>query len=426
MDSVANKKTYMCIDLKSFYASVECVELGLDPFKTNLVVADSSRSDGTVCLAITPKMKELGIKNRCRIFEIPKNIEYIMAKPRMKLYMQKSAEIYSIYLKYVSKEDIHVYSVDECFIDITDYIKLYDKSAVELAKMMIEDVMRSTGICATVGIGDNLFLAKVALDITAKHARDYIGDLDEKEFKRSIWFHKPLTDVWGFGKGIVNRLEKLGIKDLCGLAHANEKKIYKEFGVNAEILIDHANGIEPCTISDIHAYKTKSSSLSNGQILMKDYTYDKALIVLKEMVDKLVLELVDNKLATNSISLHINYSKEAIKPTGGSKKLPVYTNSAIRLRKAFEEYYLSTVDRVAPVRKINIGLNNLLGEEYLTLDLFSDAKKEEKERNLLNTVIDIKNKYGKNSILKAISYEDGATAMQRNKMVGGHNGGEDE
>lgn len=426
MEQIVSEKTYMCIDLKSFFASVECVERGVDPFKTNLVVADVSRTEGTVCLAITPKMKELGIRNRCRLFEIPKTVKYIIAKPRMKLYMQKSAEIFSVYLRYVSKEDIHVYSVDECFIDVTEYLKLYDKTAEQFAKIIMQDVLKTTGICATAGIGPNLFLAKVALDITAKHSRDFIGILDEKEFKNSIWFHRPITDVWGFGKGIATRLEKMGINDLCGLAHANETKIYKEFGINAEILIDHANGIEPCTISDIHAYKTKSSSLSNGQVLMKDYAFDKALIVLKEMVDKLVLELVDKRLVANSISLRINYSKEVIKSTGGTKKLSGYTNSQTKLRKCFEDYYLQTTNRVEPIRKINIGLNGLLGEEYLTIDLFSDIEKEEKEHNLLNAVIDIKNKYGKNSILKAASYQEGATAMQRNKMVGGHNSGEDE
>ncbi len=419
-------KVYCCIDLKSFYASVECVERGLDPFKANLVVADPERSEGTICLAVSPAMKTLGVKNRCRIYEIPKNIQYIIAKPRMRLYMEKSAEIYAEYLKYVSPDDILVYSIDECFFDLTDYVKLYNKTATGVAKMLIDAVYKKTGIRATVGIGTNMFLAKVALDITAKHSPDFMGYLDEEEFKKSIWHHRPITDVWNIGKGIANRLARLGIFDLYGVAHCNEKILYKEFGVNAELLIDHSRGIEPCTIKDVHEYKTKTASLSNSQILFSDYDKESAFTVVKEMVDALVLELVEKGLVTNSVSLYIGYSKNVTKPTGGTKKISVFTSSYKKLIKIFENYYEKTVNPTFPIRKITVGLNNVVDEIYTTYDLFTDYAAEKKEKSLQKTLIDIKDKFGKNSILKGVSYEKSATARERNKMIGGHSSGENE
>ena len=282
-------RTYLCIDLKSFYASVECVERGLDPFSANLVVADPSRGRGAICLAVSPALKALGVKNRCRIFEIPEKVRYITAMPRMKRYMEYSADIYSVYLRYISPEDIHVYSIDECFFDVTAYLKMYSKSPKEMANMLMDAVMRETGICATAGIGTNMFLAKVALDITAKHAEDHIGYLNEEEFKRQLWHHRPITDIWNVGRGIAARLERYGIYDLYGVAHTDEAKLYKEFGINAEFLIDHANGREPCTIEEIHNYKSKTESMSNNQILFEDYSYDDAYLVLKEMVNLIAL-----------------------------------------------------------------------------------------------------------------------------------------
>lgn len=416
------EKTYLCVDLKSFFASVECVERGLDPFSTNLVVADIERTNGTVCLAITPAMKALGIRNRCRIFEIPSNVEYIVAKPRMKLYMQYSATIYGIYLKYVSAEDIHIYSIDECFLDVTQYLKLYKMTAKELAKTIIDDVTKTTGVCATVGIGTNLFLTKVALDITAKHTPDFMGYLDEKEFKRTIWHHKPITDIWNIGQGIAKRLEKFGAYDLCDVAHLDEKLLYKEFGVNAEFLIDHAWGREPCTIAQIHEYKTKSNSLSNGQILFEDYSFEDAHLVLCEMVDNLDLELVDKSLVTNSISLHIVYSKDVIKSTGGSMKLEEYTNSSRKLVKAFEEFYRKTTNPYYPVRKIYIGFNNVVDEAFQTISMFTDVEDDEKELKMQQAILEIKHKYGKNAILRGTSLEEKSTTKKRNMLVGGHNG----
>ena len=415
-------RVYLCIDLKSFYASVECAERGLDPFKTNLVVADPERSEGSVCLAVTPAMKELGVRNRCRMYEIPKSIKFIIAKPRMHLYMEYSANIYAVYLKYISKEDIHIYSIDECFLDVTNYLKLYKLTAKELAKKIIDDVFQTTKICATVGIGTNLFLTKVALDITAKHAKDFMGYLDEEEFRKTIWHHKPITDIWSIGKGIAKRLEKYGIMDLYDIAHTDEKLLYKEFGVNAELLIDHANGREPCTIEDIHNYHSKSNSISNGQVLFEDYNFDDALLVMTEMVDNLELELVERHLVTNSISLSIHYSKEVIKPTGGTRKLPEYTNSSRKLTKYFEDFYKKTTNKNYPIRRINIGFNNLVDDEFETFSLFTDVENEEKEFRMQRAVIDIKEKYGKNAIVRGSSLKEKSTARKRNKLIGGHNG----
>ena len=417
-------KMYCCIDLKSFYASVECVERGLDPMKTNLIVADPTRGSGSICLAITPAMKALGIKNRCRVFQIPKNVEYITAMPQMRKYMEISADIYSVYLRYVSPDDIHVYSIDECFIDMTDYLKLYKKTPLEFTVMLMDAVYNETGICASAGIGTNLFLCKVALDITAKHSPNFIGFLDEKKFKETVWTHRPITDVWNIGRGIAARLERMGIFDLKGVAEFPESMLYKEFGVNAEFLIDHANGREPCTIKDIHEYKSKSASISNSQILFEDYGYNDALTVMKEMVDLQVLELVDRRLVTDSISLHIGYSKDVIKSSGGTRKLDGFTNSYKKIISHFEALYNETVNKAFPIRKISIGLCNLQDDYMASITLFTDVEAEERERKLQETVVDIKKRYGKNSILKGISYTEKATARSRNKMVGGHNGGE--
>ena len=421
-----DSRYYLCIDLKSFFASVECVERGLDPMTSNLVVADPSRGRGAICLAVSPALKSLGVRNRCRLFEIPQHIQYEIALPRMKRYMEYSARIYSIYLKYISAEDIHVYSIDECFLDITQYCRLYGKTPKEMAVMLIDVVFAETGICATAGIGTNLFLAKVALDITAKHTPDHMGYLDEAEFKRTIWYHQPITDIWNVGRGIAKRLERFGIYDLFGVAHFDEEKLYREFGVNAEFLIDHAHGVEPCTIADIHAYRSKSSSISNGQILFEDYSFDDALIVLREMVEMLTLELVEKHLVTDSISLSVGYSKDVLKPAGGTMKLGEATNSQKKLEKHFVAYFERVVKRGYPIRRINVGLNHLTDESYATYDLFTDTEAEQREHDLQVTVLDIKKRFGKNAILKGRSLEKKATARIRNTLIGGHNGGEEQ
>ena len=417
-------KIFACIDLKSFFASAECADRGLDPFTTNLVVADPERNDGTICLAVTPAMKKLGVKNRCRLYEIPKNVKYIIAKPRMKLYMQKSAEIYSIYLKYIAPEDIHVYSVDECFFDFTDYLKMYGKTPEELSKTLRDAVYRQTGIRAASGIGTNLFLAKVALDITAKHSDDFTGYLDEELFKKTIWHHRPITDVWNVGAGIAARLASYGIYDLYGVAHCNEELLYKEFGVNAELLIDHANGIEPCTIADIKAYKAKSASVSNSQILFSDYERADGYTVLKEMVYGQVLEITEKELLTNSVSFYVGFADKTAKSAGGSAKLAEYTSSYKKIMEKFTELYDKFVPETRKIRKITVGLNNLVPNEYTVYDLFSTPEKDEKENVMQKTVIDIKQKFGKNAILKGTSFEPKATGRERNRMIGGHNGGE--
>ena len=413
---------YLCIDLKSFYASVECVSRGLDPFKANLVVADQSRGSGAICLAVSPAMKALGVKNRCRLFQIPDTIDYITAVPRMRKYMKVSADIYSIDLKYVSPDDIHVYSIDECFIDATNYLSLYQKTAKQFAEMLMDAVFKETGICATAGIGTNLFLAKVALDITAKHVPDHIGYLDEKLFQETIWHHKPITDIWNVGRGIAKRLAKFGVDDLYGVTRLPQECLYREFGVNAEYLIDHANGREPCTIKDIHAYHSKSTSLSNSQILFEDYTAEDTLTVLKEMVDRLTLELVEKHLVTDSISLSIGYSKDVDRSTGGTRKIGEYTNSYKKIIAAFLDLFNETTKMSLPIRKLSVGVNHLQGEEMETVSLFDDVKAIEKEKKLQKAVLEIKKKYGKNAVLKGISYTEKGTARERNKLVGGHNG----
>jgi Nucleotidyltransferase/DNA polymerase involved in DNA repair len=276
-------KMYLCIDLKSFYASVECVERGLDPMTANLVVADPERSDKTICLAVSPSMKALGVKNRCRVFEIPRNIDYIMAEPRMQKYIDYAAEIYGIYLKYISKDDIHVYSIDEAFIDVSPYLKTYGKNAKEMAEFLMGEVYRETGIRATCGIGTNLYLTKIALDITAKHSSDFIGYLDEELYIKTLWDHRPLTDFWRIGPGIAKRLENCNIFTMGQLAHADEELLYGTFGIDAELLIDHAWGREPVTIADIKAYKSKTNSITSGQVLMRDYSFEEGKLIIRKI-----------------------------------------------------------------------------------------------------------------------------------------------
>ena len=418
------QKTYLCIDLKTFYASVECVERGLDPFNTNLVVADKTRGKGTICLAVSPKMKMLGVKNRCRIFEIPPTIKYIVAMPRMKKYIEYSANIYAIYLKYFAKEDIHVYSIDEAFMDATKYLKLYKTNPIELAKTIIKDVFKTYGITATAGVGTNMYLAKIALDITAKHNPNNIGYLDEEKYKKELWQHKPLSDFWQIGKGIERRLNKMRIFTMYDVAHAEPKKLYKEFGVNAEYLIDHSWGKESCTIADIKKYKPKTNSISNSQVLFEDYSFIKARLVLKEMVELGSLRLIENNLVTDTVGLYIGYSKDAIKSTGGTKKIINYTNVYSELLKAFLEIYDKTTNRNVAIRRIGINFANVIETENVQLSLFTDQEKIDKERKLELAMCSIKNKMGKNTIIRGMNLEEGATTMVRNKLIGGHNGGE--
>lgn len=418
------QKYYLCIDLKTFYASVECVERGLDPFNTNLVVADPERGKGTICLAISPKMKMLGVKNRCRIFEIPPTIKYIVATPRMKKYIEYSANIYAIYLKYFAKEDIHVYSIDEAFMDVTKYLKLYKLNPIELAKKIIKDIFKTYGITATAGIGTNMYLAKIALDIIAKHNPNNIGYLDEEKYKKELWHHKPLSDFWQIGKGIERRLNKMGIFDMYDVAHTTQKRLYKEFGINAEYLIDHSWGKESCTIAEIKAYKPKTNSITNSQVLFEDYSFIKARLVLKEMVELGSLRLIESNLVTDTIGLYIGYSKNITKATGGTGKLTNYTNIYSELLKAFLEIYDKTTDKDIPIRRIGVNFANVIEAESVQLSLFIDQERMDEERKLELAMCSIKNRMGKNAIIRGMDLEDGATTIIRNKLIGGHNSGE--
>ena len=411
--------TYICVDLKTFFASVECVERGLDPFKTDLVVADIARSKGAICLAISPKMKERGIKNRCRIYDIPKGVKYIVAKPRMKKYIEYAAMIYGIYLDFFSKEDIYVYSIDEVFIDVTSYLKIYKKNEVILAKDIIEEVYKRTGICATAGIGTNMYLAKIALDILSKHNKSHIGYLNEELYKEKLWNHTPLTDFWQIGRGIEARLHKHHLKTMEDVAKCNPKILLKEFGINSEYLIDHAWGRETCTLKDVKSYKPKSSSISHSQILFRDYNYKEARVVLIEMIDVLVLEFVSKDLYTSNISIFIGFTKEE---TGGihfSFKCD-QTNSYKKILKLILDEYDYRVLEECKIRRIGISFNELDKKKYEQLNLFEKEDPIE-ETVLEKTIGNLKNKFGKNSILRCISLDKNGTARDRNRYIGGHN-----
>ena len=419
-----SKHTYICIDLKSFYASVECRERGLDPMTTNLVVADLERTEKTICLAVSPAMKALGIPGRCRIFEIPKQIEYIAAPPRMQLYIDYAAEIYAIYLKYIAKEDIHVYSIDEVFLDVTNYLTMYQMSAKELGITIMDDIYKNTGITATCGIGTNLYLAKVALDITAKHVEDHIGELDEESYCKTLWKHKPITDFWRVGAGIAKRLESIGVYTMGDIAHTDEDVLYKLFGVDAELLIDHAWGKESTLMSDIKTYKPKANSLGSGQVLGCDCNYEKGNLIVKEMVDLLCLEMVDKGLVTNSITLHIGYnSRFEKKPAHGTTTMTVTTNSAKQMIKYAIDLYDRIIDKHTPIRRFTVTYNNVVDEAYQQYDLFTNLEEVEKEHKIQKAMLDIKDKFGKNAILKGMNLQEGATTRERNKQIGGHKSG---
>ena len=418
------KSVIICIDLKSFYASVECVERGLDPFKTNLVVADPTRSKSTICLAITPAMKALGIRNRCRIHEIPENIEYITAMPRMQLYIDYSAKIYGIYLRYVSKEDIHVYSVDECFIDVTNYLSLYHLSAREMAVELMKAVMDETGITATAGVGTNLYLAKIAMDIVAKHVDDHIGILDEFSYREQLWEHTPLSDFWRIGSRTERKLAGYGIHTMGDSAMASltsEDWLYKMFGIDAELLIDHAWGYETCRMRDIKNYHSEEHSLSNGQVLMRNYTFEEAGVIVREMTDNLVLDLFEKGMVTNSVTLWIaydhRYEHEASK---GTVKLSKPTNSSSEIIEAVVELYQKIADRHTGIRRLDVCANRIAPESYIQYSLFDDPVQTDKERHLQEAVLSVKQRYGKNAIMRGANLLECSTYIERNNQIGGH------
>ena len=435
---------YLCIDLKSFYASVECVDHGYDPFEECLVVADTSRGRGTICLAITPAMKALGVRNRCRLFEIPPDVRYRAVRPRMRRYMEVSAQIYGLYLRYFSPQDVHVYSVDECFIDLAPYVALYGRTPRQMACDLMDLVMRETGICATAGLGPNLFLAKVALDVTAKHAPDNIGELDEELYKVRIWPHRPITDIWGIGPGIARRLAHMGADCMGQVAMLDLDMLRREFGVNAEILYDHAWGREECTMAQVKAYRPKAHSCCSGQVLPRDYATAEARTVVREMADGLVLDLVEKGVACSQVSLSLGYSfdraelmaqQEArlfeaghgtqmvgarVPTSGASHKLAGPTNS----REELMAQFLGIFDQVAvpglKVRRINLGAGGLVPEELAPLSLLDDVERQAQERSLSRTTTAIKRRFGRNALVRGASLRDEATGRERNQQVGGH------
>ena len=416
-----SNRIYVCIDLKSFYASVECAARGLDPLTTNLVVADPDRTDKTICLAVSPSLKALGVKNRCRVFEIPKSLEYIMATPRMQLYIDVSANIYGIYLKYIAKEDIHVYSIDEVFMDVTDYLPMYNMTARELTLTIMRDILNTTKITATGGIGTNLYLAKVALDILAKHAPDHIGELSEESFKEKLWDHRPLTDFWRIGRGTENRLMHSGLFTMRDIAGADDALLEKLFGVDGELIKDHALGIETVTMADIKAFKPKSNSLSSGQALASEYSKEDGRLIVKEMTDQLCLDLVDKGLITEDVSLYVRYSKYFDLPSPyGSIRLPVATSSSRIIIPKMIELYDRLVDENGLIKGFSISFNNVTDEGYMQYNLLVDNSALEKENKIQHAMLDIKKKYGKNAIVRGMNLEEKGTAMERNNQIGGH------
>ena len=446
------ERSYVCIDLKSFYASVECVERGLDPMTTDLVVADPTRSDRTICLAVSPSLKARGVSGRARVFEIPKSFEYIMAPPRMSLYMEYAAAIYKVYLDYIAPEDMHVYSIDEVFFDVTAYLKRYGLDPKQMAELLMREVYERIGVRATAGVGPNLYLAKIAMDIIAKHADDFIGVLDEDTYKQQLWDHRPLTDFWMIGRQTAKKFERIGIDTMGGiaaLAARDEDWFYKNFGINAELMIDHAYGLEPTEMSDIKGYKTKSHSLSHGQVLMRDYTNAEGLLIIKEMTEQLCHEMTDIRKLTQNVSIAVGYSNALHVPMShGSVSFPVPTDASSLIMPAVADLYDRITDHEYPVRRIFVNFNDIKEREadkQMTLFDLADAEAKEEGKTqgqkkkddradpiaetqaklkrdtaLQEAVNSIRNKYGKDAMFRAMDLEEAATTRERNHQVGGH------
>lgn len=446
------ERSYVCIDLKSFYASVECVERGLDPMTTDLVVADPTRSDRTICLAVSPSLKAKGVGGRPRVFEIPKNFEYIMAPPRMQLYIEYAAEIYKVYLDYVAPEDMHVYSIDEVFIDVTSYLRRYGLDPKQMAELLMGEVFRRVGVRATAGVGPNLYLAKIAMDIIAKHAEDFIGVLDEERYQDMLWDHKPLTDFWRIGRATARRFERIGITTMGGiaeLAERDEDLLYKMFGIDAELLIDHAFGFEPTRMSDIKGYKTSSRSLSHGQVLMRDYTNAEGQLIVKEMTEVLCHEMTDAGMLTQNVSIAVGFSNALQVPmVHGSVSFSVPTDAASLIIPEVAALYDRITDHEYPVRRIMVNFNDIRpreGDRQMTLFDLADAEAAEEGRTkgqmrlesredpvaevqarmkrdtaLQETVNSIREKYGKDAMFRGMDLEEAATTIERNHQVGGH------
>ena len=422
---MSNKqRCYFVIDMKSFFASVECAERNLDPMTAKLVVADESRTESTVCLAVSPALRKLGVRNRCRLFEIPKSIDFMIVPPRMKKYIDYTANIYGIYLDYFDKSDIHVYSIDECFIDVTDYLKIYEIKPREFAKKIMKEIETKTRIPCTIGIGTNLYLAKIALDITAKKTRDRIGYLDQKKYIKTLWNHRPITDFWQISVGTAKRLEKYGILDMQGVAKFDEELLYKEFGINAELLIDHAWGEESCLMSDIKSYKNKSKMITSSQILPCNYTFNEAKLIMKEMIQSGCYELAKLNYSTNSIGIFVEYGDKRGEGTKGNIKMSSTTN----LYSVIIKYVLKLYDKIVSqnrfVRKLGFSFSSLVPESQEQYDMFTDIDNIFKEKQIVNSINRVKDKYGKNSLLKGLDFTKMATQQERNDSIGGHKSGE--
>ena len=418
--------SYICIDLKSFYASVECAERGLDPMTARLVVADPERSNKTICLAVSPALKKMGVKNRCRVFEIPENIDYIMAPPRMQKYIDYAADIYGVYLDYISPADIHVYSIDEVFINVAPYLDRYGKTPKEMALMLMDKVYSNVGVRASAGVGTNLYLTKVALDITAKHSKDFIGVLNEKSYRKKLWNHRPLTDFWRIGRGTAKELERMGLLTMGDIACCDEELLYDHFGIDAELLIDHAWGRESTTIADIKNYRPEANSLTSGQVLMRDYSFDEAVIIVREMVENLCLSMSSKKVITDSVSFSVGYSRTFHRDADrGTVAMREPTNMANIIIPAVLAGFEKVTDKLTPVRRINISCNDL-EEEKLThqLTLEEMIKNDIADKSKMqNAVVDIKERFGKNAVFRGTDLQDCATALERNRQIGGHKRG---
>lgn len=416
------EQVYICIDLKSFYASVECAARGLDPFQTDLVVADPTRGPGALCLAVSPALKDKGVRNRCRIFEIPPSLHYIIAPPHMRLYMRVSADIYKTYLRFFAREDVYAYSIDECFINAAPYLSLYGKNGMDIASMIMKAVYERTGICATAGVGTNLFLAKVGMDIVAKHVPEHIAYLDEALFREKLWHHRPITDIWNIGKGIARRLEKYGVYDLYGVTLLPEKTLYREFGVNARYLIDHAWGRELCTLTDIRSYRPENRSISTGQVLFEDYTYEDALLLVYEMAEILIQQLLEEKLAARGISLYAGYSGKDRRGSSGTRKLDGYTDVPEDIWQAFHDLYRKKVLRGMGIRTLRLSLEEVVPASEVPhyFSLFRSPLEEERQKKVEMVMVEVKKKFGKNALLRGIDYYPKATLRTRNGLIGGH------
>ena len=423
------KRTYFVIDARSFYASVEAVSLGLDPMRTKLVVADASRTDKTICLAVSPALKKMGVRNRCRLYEVPKDPDIVIAKPRMRKYISVSASIYGVYLRHISKDDMHVYSIDEVIMDVTTYLKLYGISAVDFARKLMKEANAETGIPFTCGIGCNMYLAKVASGIMAKRSEEGIGILDEESFIRELSFHRPLSDFWQISYGIENRLAKYGIFDMAGIREANEDLLYREFGVNAELIIDHAHGKEPTRMVDIKNYKSESNGVSTNQILSRPYGKGECMEVMLSMIESFCLDMAMRGLVSSrlAVSFVLEEDKKKRRPsTHFFCDIAGRSNLASDFIPLAKEQYERWIPNGAYIRSVAIGFADVKEQETFTYNLFEDPERKKKDLALRDSLLAIQTKFGKNAVLRAYDFTPSSTRRERNDSIGGHAGGEED